>query len=208
MRVCDALWRRALVSYARCAIGRRRRPRATDKLARSGLISYHLIASSGVSWDAWRCGVGVAPAGAGRTSPCARGSPGSPSEPTTGLCRSCRLDAGQANGGKPPGWRPAGLRPSPRKNGPRVQNRHGGASKGVSAASDRRRSGDHAAAIATMLRLSGLRLPRLFGRLEQPADHAISIAGADRACPKPVVIPFTFEEFATWRGSPHGTMRI
>jgi hypothetical protein len=38
-------------------------------------IPCHLIPLRGVSWDAWKCGAGVAPAGAGRTSPRALGRP-------------------------------------------------------------------------------------------------------------------------------------
>ena len=60
-----------------------------------------------------------------------------------------------------------------RKNGPGDRNRRGGASKGVSAASGFRRSGDHAAANYLKARLSALRLPHLGGLLDLPITQLI-----------------------------------
>lgn len=47
----------------------------------------------------------AAPAGAGTTYPRALGRPGSPSGPTTGVCRSLSAGRGIGGGGKPPGGR-------------------------------------------------------------------------------------------------------
>jgi len=83
----------------------------------------------------------------GRRSLTHSGGPGSPSGPTTGVCHSCWLDVALVNGGKPSGSAECGALPFARKNGPGDRNRHDGASKGVSAASDVRRSGHYAAAL-------------------------------------------------------------
>jgi hypothetical protein len=63
----------------------------------------------------------------------ALGRPGSPSGPTTGVCRFfCAAGRGTGKGGKPPGeGHVARIPPSPRKNGPGALRRRGGALTGV-----------------------------------------------------------------------------
>ena len=103
----------------------------------------HPISLRGVSWDAWRCGVGGGACGRGanvalRTREArvaVRLHYGSlPSMAGRGQCQ-----AGKSR------WRPRLVACAVPEARPRDTNRHGGASKGVSAASGLRRSGGHAA---------------------------------------------------------------
>jgi hypothetical protein len=48
-------------------------------------------------------GLGCGACGCGVTYPAHSGGPGSPSDPTTGVCHSCWLDVALVNGGKPSG---------------------------------------------------------------------------------------------------------
>ena len=76
--------------------------------------------------------------------------------PLRGLRRSCRLDEGQANGGKPPGLRAqAQSPPSPRKNDPEARRRRGGALTGAAV----RREADR---VLLPPRLSARRFPSWF----------------------------------------------
>jgi hypothetical protein len=113
------------------------------------------------SWSGAGCGAcGRAANVAARTREAGGHRPG----PLRGSAVDRRLDAGQANGGKPPGSGPAGSGPSPRKHDPPAQNRRGGAPEGVSAASARRRSGRASCGHYHKARLSALRRPSLSSR--------------------------------------------
>ena len=165
----------------------------------------HPISLRGVSWDAWRCGVGGGACGRGanvalRTREArvaVRLHYGSlPSMAGRGQCQ-----AGKSR------WRPRLVACAVPEARPRDTNRHGGASKGVSAASALRRSGEHAADQLPKARLSALRLPH-FGRLAgQTFTQGI--------CGQRIGAPgrgghrrFPAQEFYKWQWSGDGTTRF
>jgi len=92
------------VGTAHHICARARRKTRIDSPADLDYIPIHLIPLRGVSWDAWRCGMGVAPAGGRWTSPRALGTLWVAVRPHYGgLPLVSWLDAAQVNGGKSAG---------------------------------------------------------------------------------------------------------
>ncbi len=93
-----------------------------------------------------------------------------------GLCLQW-LDAERTKAGESPsGRKPSGFSRS-RKYGPKIRNRRGGASKGVSAAGQKLVRGPHYKA-----RLSAFRLPQLSREETESTTHATAFAGSNDAC--------------------------